>query len=388
MNFIEPILRYCKSEYSVEVIDKAAWCLANLVSGPDEYSYTLFNLGGAKTLMALLFPPYKAAWESLIWALANSISDSDINRESLLKSGLVPLLKHVYSQTEESDVRIQRALVWAVACLGKSPMDLQPAQANKLIEIAAEAIKLTDETVKTQACWALSHLAVREEYAELIVATNLIGELKKAALEGSLPLQVASLNAMGSLCASNDNHTGYALHNGVLEFLPDFIQESSPKIRKAICWIVSNVAGSSYSHAYLLSTLPIFTLSIQLLFDVERIVRNEASYVLSNFAIAQMRYSNLVADLEKFFPEIAQSLNISQDSCYLIRMLDACRRVILAGYDAYSDNSKMIKQFEAAGCFESLQKLERHLEPTVVEKVFEIQEEIYHMQNEADEFSN
>lgn len=83
-----------------------------------------------------------------------------------------------------------------------------------------------------------------------------------------------------------------------------------------------------------------------------------------------------VAGLSKFFPEIAGLLDASVSTEYLMRVLEVCHRVILAGYEAYSENSGIIREFDSSGCHEMLVKLEKHPHAAVTDKVAKIHSDL------------
>ncbi|EOY07774.1 Importin alpha isoform 1 [Theobroma cacao] len=289
-----PLLVQCLSFGSQdEQLLEAAWCLTNIAAGKPEETKAL--LPALPLLIAHLGEKSSLpVAEQCAWALGNVAGEGEELRNVLLSQGALPPLARMMLPNKGSTVR---TAAWALSNLIKGP---DPKAATELIRVdgVLDAIlrhlRKSDEELATEVAWVVVYLSALSNFATgVLVKTDVLHLLvERLATSNSLQLLIPVLRSLGNLVAG-DSHTtstilvpGLEITDGVIKVLVKCLKSEHRVLKKEASWVLSNIAAGSVEHKQLIYSSEAVPLLLHLLSTAPFDIRKEVAYVLGNLCVA------------------------------------------------------------------------------------------------------
>lgn len=285
---------------------EAAWVLTNIASGSSDQTNYIVRLGVVPFLINMISENNIPNIDQGIWALGNISGDSEELRDILLDAGchkIVLKLIERFSDNEEYK-KLLGNLIWLLSNLNRGRNPLAPLENMiEVLPIVEKLIYYNDQEIVSDCFWCLSYIAdASSELIDLIQRSIILTRcydlmnsyslklqnkdhdvrMAKIALHSICPI----IRLLGNIVTGNEKQTDYVVNGGFLNFLPNifykFQSSKLPKIRKEICWLISNVtAGTSFQIQTIFET-GIFSIILDSVSSYELFVRREAGYALLN----------------------------------------------------------------------------------------------------------
>ncbi|KAA3487520.1 importin subunit alpha-9-like [Gossypium australe] len=313
-----PLLVQCLSFGSPdEQLLEAAWCLTNIAAGKPEETKAL--LPALPLLIAHLGEKSSLpVAEQCAWALGNVAGEGEELRIVLLSQGALPPLARMMLPNKGSTVR---TAAWALSNLIKGP---DPKAATELIKVDGllDAIlrhlrkscterlllKSRDEELATEVAWVVVYLSALSNFATgvLVKSDAILLLVERLATSNSLQLlipvtyemsynfalsRVQVLRSLGNLVAG-DSHTtstvlipGHEITDGVIKVLVKCLKSDHRVLKKEASWVLSNIAAGSIEHKQLIYSSEAVPLLLHLLSTAPFDIRKEVAYVLGNLCV-------------------------------------------------------------------------------------------------------
>ncbi|KAL4340357.1 hypothetical protein GQ457_08G020120 [Hibiscus cannabinus] len=291
-----PLLVQCLSFGSPdEQLLEAAWCLTNIAAGKPEETKAL--LPALPLLIAHLGEKSSLpVAEQCAWALGNVAGEGEELRKVLLSQGALPPLARMMLPNKGSTVR---TAAWALSNLIKGP---DPKAATELIKVdgVLDAIlrhlrNRKDEELATEVAWVIVYLSALSNFATgvLVKSDALQPLVERLATSNSLQLLIPVLRSLGNLVAGDSHTTSTVLIpgmksqvNGVVKVLVKCLKSDHRVLKKEASWVLSNIAAGSIEHKQLIYSSEAVPLLLRLLSTAPFDIRKEVAYVLGNLCVA------------------------------------------------------------------------------------------------------
>lgn len=276
-----------------EQLLEAAWCLTNIGAGKPEETKSLLpalplliaHLGEKSSLLVA---------EQCAWALGNVAGEEKELRNILLSQGALLPLARMLLPNKGSSVK---TAAWALSNLIKGP-DSRAATELIRIDGVLDAIirhlRKADDELATEVAWVIVYLSALSDVALGILVKSDVLQLlvERLSTSNSLQLLIPVLRSLGNLVAV-DSHTisailvpGREITGSVLEVLIKCLKSEHRVLKKEASWVLSNIAAGSMEHKQLIYTSDAVPLLIRLLSSAPFDVRKEVAYVLGNLCVA------------------------------------------------------------------------------------------------------
>ncbi|XP_020102554.1 importin subunit alpha-2 isoform X1 [Ananas comosus] len=289
-----PLLVQCLSfGSSDEQLLEAAWCLTNIAAGEPEHTKSL--LPSLPMLIAHLGEKSSTpVAEQCAWAVGNVAGEGEELRNILLAQGaLFPLARLMMSNKGSTS----RTSSWALSNLIKGP---DPKAANELIRVDGllDAIvwhlKKADDELATEVAWVIVYLsALSEKATSLLVKSDVVRLLVgRLVASESLQMLIPVLRSLGNLVASDSYMidvvliVGHTITDELLSGLIKCLKSEHRVLKKEASWVLSNIAAGSLEHKRLIYSSEATPLLINFLSSAPFDIRKEAAFTLGNLCVA------------------------------------------------------------------------------------------------------
>ncbi|XP_022145636.1 importin subunit alpha-9 [Momordica charantia] len=288
-----PLLVQCLSFGSPdEQLLEAAWCLTNIGAGKPEETKSLLpalplliaHLGEKSSLLVA---------EQCAWALGNVAGEEKELRNILLSQGALLPLARMLLPNKGSSVK---TAAWALSNLIKGP-DSKAAteliRVDGVLDAISRHLRKADDELATEVAWVIVYLSALSNVATSILVKSDVLQLlvERLSTSNSLQLLIPVLRSLGNLVAV-DSHTisavlipGREITGNVLGVLIKCLKSEHRVLKKEASWVLSNIAAGSIEHKQLIYSSDAVPLLIHLLSSAPFDVRKEVAYVLGNLCV-------------------------------------------------------------------------------------------------------
>ncbi|KAK8638966.1 hypothetical protein V6N13_137370 [Hibiscus sabdariffa] len=230
------------------------------------------------------------------WCLTNIAAGKPEETKALLPA--LPLL--IAHLGEKSSLPVAEQCAWALGNVAGEGEELRNVLLSQgaLPPLARMMLPNKGSTVRT-AAWALSNLIKGPDpkaATELIkvdgVLDAILRHLRKADEELATEVAWVVLRSLGNLVAG-DSHTtstvlvpGHEITDGVIKVLVKCLKSDHRVLKKEASWVLSNIAAGSIEHKQLIYSSEAVPLLLRLLSTAPFDIRREVAYVLGNLCVA------------------------------------------------------------------------------------------------------
>ncbi|KAK8621104.1 hypothetical protein V6N13_067545 [Hibiscus sabdariffa] len=221
--------------------------------------------------------------------------------EAALKAGAIPLLVQCLSFGSPDEQLLEAA--WCLTNIAAGKPEETKALLPALPLLIAHLGEKSSLPVAEQCAWALGNVAGEgEELRKVLLSQGALPPLARMVLpnKGStvrtaawaLSNLIKVLRSLGNLVAG-DSHTtstvlipGHEITDGVIKVLVKCLKSDHRVLKKEASWVLSNIAAGSIEHKQLIYSSEAVPLLLRLLSTAPFDIRKEVAYVLGNLCVA------------------------------------------------------------------------------------------------------
>jgi len=380
---------------------EAAWIITNIVSGNAEQTKYVVRLGAVSFLAKMAAEPDETIVDQAVWALGNIAGDGEEMRDIVLKAEVLPivlsLIERYHSSSEH--IKLFRNLVWLLSNLnrGRNPLPSEECM-NSSFAAIDKIIHINDHDVVSDCAWCISYLvdaspALADQVLKssimkrlYSIMLSLLQHLKKEDHDQTLSKIGAMaicpiIRLLGNIVTGTEQQTDMIIQMGFLKFMSQIFysyqNKNLPRIRKEICWLLSNVTAGSHSQiAYILES-DLFMLLIDAITNYELFIRKEAAYAVSNmlfFCSKNPQYLQSLLDNKIVLAIQAYLEAVNNIPELQLLVLDSVRHALEAGEKIKQKfgTNPVIQQLIESGLVDQIEDLQDSKSNIVVQKAYNI----------------
>lgn len=309
---------------------ECAWIITNVASGNSRQTDAVVRLGVVKSLIDVLDEENIDLIDQSVWALGNIGGDSEVYRDLIIdynggfkiivlfcrftgvefkiEESFVALNQNYLSIKENNKIKMLRNCIWLLSNLlrGREP---QPNYRHMKIcfEFFGCVVFCNDEEIVKDSLWALGYAVdCSVEIGNLLLKSQILGLIFKLLeclvkrlnnMESDPVLEKTAkfcvmpiLRIIGNIITGTDEQTNILTtynNNALLPYLYEIYYKYDElyklaRIRKEICWILSNIAAGPKEHGDLLINYKMHILLVDSLQNTEVHVKNESCHAILN----------------------------------------------------------------------------------------------------------
>jgi hypothetical protein len=356
-----------------------------VASGTNVQCQSIIDKGGIPLFVDLLRSENMGIVEQAIWAIGNISSDCVFYRDNIIKAGGLNNLVTVINRiTDESLIK---HCCWALSNLCRGSPLPKYENVRSAIPILCRAIatgQLNDKEILADCCWAISyHSDSNKAKIQLVLDTGVVPRIIRNLSESAMGLLIPSIRILGNISTGSAEHTNELIVNGVLDPLEKVLDHTKKVVRREASWVVSNIAaGTRFQVEALLGKESLLKLVLKLFETDGNDVRKEICYIFSNMAHSGDPLT--IFNLYKATNIVRYYLNIlSVDDNKAVEVALECLFVILSLGEKFKGNGKnpLVLDLHALGAIDLLEKLQYHKSDAVYENVSKILQAYFEIQD-------
>jgi len=397
MNGLTPIfVKYTNPEnpiyYTIEESDKirliheSAWVITNIASGSKAQTEAVIKAGAVRELVKLLQVSSVDLQDQSIWALGNIAGDCEAARDAVIREGGVDLITRIVVKLlseGKGSISVLRNAAWAMSNLNRGrspPPDL--AQMEKSLHVVLKLMQVEDSEIMVDTYWALSYMCdAGEKQVDMVIASGAIEALLKrlATYQGIgerggasfIPMKeelvTPIIRTIGNIATYEDRHTDYIIKLGALSLLKNVFlfgvdNKKIAKIKKEICWVVSNIAAGTPDQVDSVIREGFLELLVSALKNSDSLTKAEACWALCNASMHGKTHKNhareiakagVIAAFGKFLPTVRNEPKI------IIIILDCLLCLLECGReDSLGGENAIVFEIEDAMLLDQIEELQ------------------------------
>lgn len=334
---------------------EAAWALTNIASGNSKQTQTILDYGAIPLFADMLKEDNEEIVDQAAWAFGNISGDSEIMRDASINCNVLDVALQIANtliQTGAS-IRVLRNLTWLISNLnrGLNPPPKYDNMSNSL-DVLSILIEHDDEDIRNDALWAISYIsdnekAIVDKMFELHLFEKLYQIVVNYETFHTTKIILPALRTIGNIITNVPQRMDYFLENGLIplfcKMFKDFSGEIAvKKIRKEICWIISNIAcGTEPQLNYIVNDNVLEMLYSTI--TLQNYTKLEACFAFTNiikFINTNYKHFNTIITNKyfKFLTDCLESFNTHTD--IRVQILKSVKKVITSARDWQVNKTK------------------------------------------------
>ena len=325
---------------------EAAWALTNICTGTHEQTRKVVEIGASAKLVEMLKMQDDDIVDQSVWCLGNISGDCEEFRDILLNLNIVEIILDKLKEYEyrQDKMKIFRNLMWLAGNLNRGrhpPPDRR--YMSMFLSIYERYVGLVDKEVVNSCFWGISYICDSdEELTNAFLNSNIYKKLvelittfenNEIAMFSMAPI----IRTLGNIVSEGNEQTEFVIQSGAINNLCRIFysvkERKAPRIRKEICWLISNITAGPNEHVQFISSRDSFIdLLIDAMSNYEVFVRKEAVYAIYNITfnsetglVRELMDKNICLGIKKCINACNTNTEI------VLQLLDVCKNLLDVG---------------------------------------------------------
>jgi hypothetical protein len=292
--------------------------LTNIASGTTEQTQAVVDSGAAAILVELLEDQNEELVDQCVWALGNIAGDSEKMRDIIINAGGNTIVINIIQNliNAGSNIKLLRNATWFLSNLNRGRSPPPPLQHMiSSLSVFNNLVFFVDPDIVNDSFWALSYICDADiSMADMVIQSNalrrglyLLNELIRKlsgeeVKDDSAKIGQYSISPIirmvGNIVTGTDEQTSTIIEMGFLDVFKTLFYSyddyrKMARIRKEICWTISNIAAGTIEQIQSIFDSGIIPLLVDALRHSELYVRSEACWAVTNaMSYCDVNYSH------------------------------------------------------------------------------------------------
>mmetsp|Transcript_5722 Transcript_5722/g.6212 ORF Transcript_5722/g.6212 Transcript_5722/m.6212 type:complete len:528 (+) Transcript_5722:65-1648(+) len=363
------------------------WILCNIAVGTTAHVKFLLDLNALPRILSRVASDHPSLRSQALWTLANIAGDCPEIRDEVLRAGVIPHLKKIFSSIEDVDTK--RQLAWLVLNLVRGKPSPDWAYVGELVGLLESLITVEDIEALKDVAWAFSFVTDRNgpPLRALVSKSTLVGQaINLIRTVDDEDLIFTLMRGVVNVLAGDEQVVEAVIGKGILGVVHACLGHTSEKVRKQAMWALSNVMVGPLRHITAVFSHNMMLPAINLLKSDALSVRCEAVWCVSNClqraSVEQFWCILQYGAIEGLCQFIT---NTSSDPKAVLESLKALEKLLQFGTaQRKPDGDNLVAlAIEELNGLEALEKLQYHtiedifhLSQHIIEKYFDGEEDV------------
>ena len=186
------------------------------------------------------------------------------------------------------------------------------------------------------------------------------------------------LKLLGAFVSANAKLTQEVVDSGALDIFPKLLGHPNLRIRKEVCWMISNIAAGTLIQVETLIAkgyLPILT---EIYKNDDTIIKKEAIWAICNFTLAE-KQELIKSNFDNNILETICLILKSKESKFIAVAIESLGNLLNVGelYPNHDGTNPIVTKLEILGMFDVLENLQTHPVQLIYEKTLSILEKYF-----------
>ncbi|CAD8087573.1 unnamed protein product [Paramecium sonneborni] len=291
---------------------EALWIICNLCFGTQQQIQVILDKDGIDIFFNSLQSEHDEIVELAIWGLSNIAGDNYKFRDLILKKGVLQPFMNLARKYQNQKSEIFKTLVWAITNLTQGQPAPNKIYNKDLLLILSEILIISeDEEILTDTCLGLSYLSQDENLIDILIQQRIIEKLILLLNSDKQSLIIYSLRTLGNILTGSEEQTNIVINFGIIQAFEKLIKNKSQKIRREVCWSLSNIAaGTSYQVKQIIQNDSLLKSLFELLEQGLPDIIEQIAYLMSNSVVyAELKDLDHLVMQYGFIQKMANLLN-------------------------------------------------------------------------------
>lgn len=298
----------------------------------------------------------------------------------------MPILQQIMDKSTPPTMRKNATWTLSNLCRGKPQPEF--ATISPSIPVLADLIKMDDQEILTDACWALSYLSDgTNEMIQVVMGSGVTPRLVELLGSPNPTVITPALRTVGNFVTGSDEQTQVVINCGVIPRLLNLLSHRKTTIIKETCWTLSNIAAGNTDQITALFNGNVMTTVISLLnssYDIKR----EAAWIIAN-ATCNGKIEHIQYLVERNVISQLYGLLSVPDVEIKDVTLNALSNILRIGKDLQratgSDTNPYVRKIMEIDGGDVLSNLQEHPQQTIQRKVQKILTDYFPLEDDDDE---
>jgi importin subunit alpha-6/7 len=191
---------------------------------------------------------------------------------------------------------------------------------------------------------------------------------------------IPTLRLLGAFVSGNAKLTQEVVDSCVLDILPKLLGHTNKRIKKEVCWMISNIAAGTLIQVETLVAkgyLPILT---KVLKDEDEEIKKEAVWAICNFTLVEKR-DLIKSNFDNRILETVCEILKFKEPKYIAVAIESLGNLLNCGklYPNQDGSNPIVWKVEELGMFDLLEQLQYHPVQIVYEKTIGLLEKYFEL---------
>ena len=189
------------------------------------------------------------------------------------------------------------------------------------------------------------------------------------------------MRVFGAFVSGNAKLTQAVCDSGVLDVLPKLLGHVNKRIRKEVCWMISNIAAGTLLQVESLVEKGYLAILTRVLKEDEPDIKKEAIWAICNFTLVEKR-EYIQSNFENGILETVCSILKSTEPKYIAVAIESLGNLLNHGkkYLNQDGSNPIVNKIEELGMYDILESLQYHPVQVVYEKTLLLLEKYFELE--------
>lgn len=273
---------------------EAAWALTNIASGNSIQTQKILDYGAIPLFADMLKEDSEEIVDQAAWAFGNISGDSEIMRDACINCNVLDVALKIANSLIQTGAspKVLKNLTWLISNLNRG-LNPPPKYENmkNCLKVLNLLITYPDEDIRNDALWAISYISDNDEaIIDKIFEFDLNDKLYQNVVDYQIfftsKIILPSLRSIGNIITNAPSRMDYFLKEGIINQFCNMFKYFSgqiaiKKIRKELCWVISNIACGTEDQLNYIVNVDV----LEMLYSTIRLqnyIKSEACFALTN----------------------------------------------------------------------------------------------------------
>ena len=349
---------HLKVTLSQQILENIIWIITNIASGESTQTMYIMSQGGIEYFVGFCNTDNfsEEVYAQALWGLGNIAGESAYNRDKMLEMGILHLTLKIYYSEQTKKLATKKTIAWVINNLCRHKPTVKFSEVKDAMPYLYNSLEnQKDEDPITDNLWTCNYMTkgfIDEDmlsFAKSGILEKIAHWIKIASKSNQISILIPGLMTLSNIATGNAEATDYILDLDITTTIVDLLSHISNKIRKEVCFLLSNIAAGTTNQVNQLFSIPelLPKLKYVIMFDDIKI-KIEAFWIFSNLILQGSAEHKIILANSDIFQETLKSNLIPWGNKGVQPVMKSLKEFLKFVCKNKCDNSKFIEIVDLA----------------------------------------